>query len=103
MSLKVGNTEISDLKIGTTDVQKVYKGNNLIWQRNALKPIQFYQNIETVAQAACNMGSNGGNVENLFFPSLMPKSMHDTEHKERHTLGFVLSNLLCESLGLGFV
>ena len=68
MALKVGNTEISDLKLGTTDVQKVYKGTNLIWERNAtLKLIQFYDNVEIVEAAACAIGSNANGADDYYF------------------------------------
>ena len=33
MALKITTTNITDIRIGTTAVDKVYAGTNLVWQR----------------------------------------------------------------------
>lgn len=33
--IKIGNIELSNIKLGNTQVQKMYLGTNLIWEYNS--------------------------------------------------------------------
>lgn len=42
MPIKIGTTDLSDLKLGSTQVQKVYQGSNLVWS-GAFNPLDLFQ------------------------------------------------------------
>lgn len=44
--MRIGGTEISDIKIGSTDIKKVYAGSNLIWERVAAPLTSLYINAK---------------------------------------------------------
>ena len=60
MPIYSGNNNITDVKIGTTDIQKVYSGDKLVWERDSPSPvpsgytahdsIEFYDPNESVDQ-----------------------------------------------------
>ena len=42
--MKIGSTEIVDCKIGTTQVNKVYLGSNLVWEKSSPLLLDLYPN-----------------------------------------------------------
>lgn len=61
MAFKIGSTNIVNVKKGSTDIDKVYVGSNLIWERSPASRTAFnMQNnaTENNGAAACSLGSN---------------------------------------------
>ena len=38
MSIKIGNTNIADIKLGNQNIKKVYRGSDLIWEKQSPTP-----------------------------------------------------------------
>lgn len=66
-SLKVGTSLVTDVKVGNTDVQKVYVGSNLVWSRRTHEVTSYYK-----SGSNNNIGINtieAGFVYNSYFSS----------------------------------
>jgi len=60
MAFKIGSTNIVNVRKGSTDIDKVYVGSNLVWERNSSRTAFSLQNYatENSGAASCNLGSN---------------------------------------------
>lgn len=47
--IKIGNIELSNIKLGNTQVQKMYLGTNLIWEFNSGRLPSGYKELEYIA------------------------------------------------------
>lgn len=50
--LKLQTTDIADIKIGTTDIQKVMYLNDIIWQRGGIVPQPCFEVVSSIASAS---------------------------------------------------
>jgi len=57
MTIYLGGTKINDIKIGSTPINKVYKGSQLIWSRNPLNPESGWNNISTSGETYSYQGN----------------------------------------------
>lgn len=57
MTIYIGGTKINDIKIGSTAINKVYKGSQLIWSRNPLNPESGWNNISTTGETSSQQGN----------------------------------------------
>ena len=97
--MKIGTTDIVDCKIGTTQVNKVYLGNNLVWEKLAPEVYSLYYDTNGLVINTTN--SFGivdalGNVSS--FVSTSPASNND-----ELTQGVLASqpNLIVDHFGVG--
>jgi hypothetical protein len=73
-SLKVGTALVTDVKIGNTDVQKVYVGSNVVWTRRTHEVISYWRSGSAVGYDI----DESGFVYGSYYPSSTNGSISPT-------------------------